>query len=189
MERFWEDHLFSRADWRMFLMRMLEIFETIKGYLNAMNLIPFPETGWDNASPQWCGSLIGSRTGVALTVEESPITDHLLQWMYAMKLLCTEINFGFSQYLARNWMTGETRSEIPDDIIRDDIQELLGPNAKKTIETLMSMSLTNDPAYKILDDWMSNIYSAWESGSEKMIKRQEECELLGQNIVRMSRSI
>jgi hypothetical protein len=109
--------------------------------------------------------------------------------MYAMKLLCTEINFGFSQHLARDWMTGKTGNEISDDLIRDDVMELLGPNSKKTIETLMSMSLTNDPAYKILDDWMSNIYSAWESGSEKMIKRQEECEVLGHHIVRMLWSI
>lgn len=189
IEEFWQDHLLSRVDWQMFLVRMLETFETLRGYLNAMNLMPIRETGWENVSPHWCGSLIGSRTGVVVVLEKSPISAHLLQWMYAMKMLCTRINFDFSNYLARDWMTGKAEMEITDDLIREDVRELLGPKMKDTIKKLMSMNLTNDPAYKILDDWMSNIYSAWQSGEQDILQRQEECALLGHRIVRLSQSI
>lgn len=188
LEQFWQTHLLSKTDWQWFVIRVLEIFETIKSYLNAMDLVPFPRAESENVTEHMCGSLVGARTGLVV-LEESPMRVHLLQWMYAMKLLCTEINFNFSHYLARHWLTGKAPREINEDEIRDDLKEVFGPNMKEMVQNLMSANLTNDPAYKILDDWMSNIYSAWEAGEEQVIQRQQECAVLGRHIVQMWQSV
>jgi hypothetical protein len=188
IEQFWQDHLLSRADWKMFLIHMLDLFEGMGSYLNTMNLISFPQSEWNYVIEHLCGSLIGSRTGVVVS-EENPIHADLLQWMYAMKLLCTRINAEFSWYLARSWLTGKGEHTITEDEIRGDLKELFGKNLKKIVKTLDSMKFTNDPAYKILDDWMSNIQNTWQAGADDIIQRQEECALIGKAIVQMRRNI
>ena len=96
-----------------------------------------------------------------------------------MQFLTTDANVYFSRYLAKPWLTGSGRRPQMEHL-RADVQSRRILDAFSQLE-----GLTHDPAYKVLDDWMSNIYSAAVSDKNAVQAKINECATFGEYLSRL----
>lgn len=184
LESFWQERLLT--GWQMFLVGMLDTFEGLKHFLWVFNLTPFALEENDQISENICGSMLSARNGLVILQTaslETPtaVTPYLAQWAVTMKALCTETNLYFAAHLKKSWLTrgGE---EVSAEMVREDVKEYA--------DVLLKIGgLANDPAYKILDDWMSQIQATWHSEESWIKERLRECALHGWHIVEIRRRL
>ncbi|MDO5970877.1 hypothetical protein Q4Q35_13775 [Flavivirga aquimarina] len=142
------------------------IFKSWSGNTNKLYL-PV-ETKIDQIT--FIGTMDGWRSGYTVTkdvLRKSNLTDLIYEYCKCQSTLCLSMNFMFSKHLKKEWFP-EIDYEKNSHLIDEDWMILFGATMSEfdiPIETLRNKifrmmkaaPLINDPAYKIMDDWMSNI--------------------------------
>lgn len=125
----------------------------------------------------WMQNVFIARLGIAQIdcsdFEDAEYNEAIVLWARIMRLLCTNVNGRFSWHAPRNWTAeiglNQGLKMHPEHKIALGIktseqeQKLLDAQNK-------SGNYVNDPTYKILDDWMSNIQFCSTSQTEEELK-------------------
>ena len=179
--------LFRMPNWRFLFVEILDGFDSLCHMLAEMKVFPRMVAPDIEARERFAGSLEGARYGVTAFSPKASTPDemYLLQWMYVMKDLCTNLNLRFAAYLSDAWKTGERGRQWDNESIREDLKQMFGLDDLTTAP--WATHLTSDPAYKIMDDWMSNICVFWGNNQDVFGDRWEGCHKLGAYIVDLQR--
>lgn len=118
----------------------------------------------------WMSNVFIARQGITElnlnNVGSSQIKNAFARWANSLRLLSTNVNLRFSHYIPKNWIgpSGLTQGLR----INPEHAEALDVRTEKQAKSLLDAQnklghFVSDPAYKILDDWMSNIYHCAEN--------------------------
>lgn len=146
----------------VFIFSLLEVFDSINSFCAAWNYYKLYDRLDTNYQKQFIDSIIGSRLGMTATAfkaGESNIALSLAQWQLSIEELSNDYIFRFSNNL-----------HADDRLFRYG-------------QLLKIVRSSNDPAMKILNDWMVQVFYAVNSPLEERKMKWKECEIFGLKVL------